>query len=422
MDHPILNLTGVEYEANDNVSQSTETSTSESSDKKQLVSGYINLLVPPVLITIGVTCNLMIILTMRTKHFRKVSTSVYLKAGAFNDVLALLISLSAHWLYVNFPEVYVRTDSSHIMCKFFNFYGSGNNDFGILVTASMTAERAFVIVSPFGAARHCTTKRAWKIVVGITGFVILKDMHYLISSDIVPEGRNDRLCDVFPERFKQEYQVFYSDMWPWIHLSYVLICAVAILISNIVILHFVRRSTADKHSGGHKWRHLLPMLIGESILIMILTFPFSMHLALLAIRLRYDTDLYSDPKKAATENLVFNATFYMLYSHKCATFFMYCVTGSRFRDGLSTALIESFCPKSFLDERPSPYALSIVSSRSISSRKLISPRKLTRDSNASWNCSKSTCTTCDSISENENRVNCDLELVERTQKSISVYI
>lgn len=389
------------------------TGVSTHSETQQTASGLINLLVPPILITLGVTCNLMIILTMRTKHFRNVSTSVYLKAGAFNDVLALLISLSAHWLYVNFPQVYVRTDSSNVMCKFFNFYGSGNNDLGIIVIAAMTAERAFVIVSPFGAVRFCSVKRAWKIMFAIIAFVIVKESHFWISSDIVPEGRTDRLCDVFPERQAMAYQVFYSDIWPWIHLAYVVICGVAIMVSNCVILYCVRRSAADKFKGGQTLRHLVPMLIGESVLLIVLTFPFSLHLALLAIRLKYDSTIYTDAEKAYTEGFVFNMTFYMLYSNKCANFFMYCVTGSRFREGLRVALMDCFCNKKLRKKVKSTSSIVVttITSSMTCSRQNYQP-------NRRWKWWKRTCSDGDD-SDSPYDV---IELTERTQKSYSVYI
>jgi uncharacterized membrane protein len=298
------------------------------------------------------------------------------------------------------------------MCKFFNFYGSGNNDLGILIIAIMTAERAFVIVSPFGAARVCSVKRAWKIMVVILVFVILKECHFLISSDIVPAERTDRLCDVFPERISKGYQTFYDDFWPWIHLTYVLLIGLAIMISNCVILFYVRRSTGEKIKGGHTWRHLVPMLFGGSILLIVLTFPFSLHLALLAIRLKYDPSIYTDTEKAATETLIFNMTFYMLYSNKCANFFMYCVTGSRFRDGLSEALMELFCNKKLTEKLKSRSSIVVSTITS----KILSRSE--KETGKRCSCSKSSC----SEPDDSYIYYGDIELTEKTQKSYSVYI
>ena len=325
----------------------TTSVTQENVSGHQTLTKFINLLVPPVLVTLGVSCSAMTVLTMRTKHFRKVSTSVYMKTGALNDMFALIISLTAHWLYLNLPVVFVRTDSSHFMCKFFNFYGTGNNDFGLLLTAAMTAERATAIAWPFGASSY-TVRRAKFVVAGLATFVVVKNLHFLLSSDMVELGRTDRLCDVYAERLGSHYETFYHVVYPWLHLAYVVFCGVVIAVSNGIILYHVkkstsvRKSTSNARSVGHTWQHLVPMLIGESVLLFVLTFPFSMHLSVLAVRRQYDSTIYTDPIKNATETLVFNITFYMLYSNKCANFFMYCLTGRKFRDGLTLALTNLF--------------------------------------------------------------------------------
>lgn len=248
---------------------------------------------------------------------------------------------------------------------------------------------------------------------GIIALVTVQAFHFLISSDIVPEGRTDRLCDVFPERQPMAYQVFYSDIWPWIHLAYVVVCGVAIMVSNCVILYFVRRSAADKFKGGQTLRHLVPMLIGESVLLIVLTFPFSLHLALLAIRLKYDSTIYTDAEKAHTESFVFNMTFYMLYSNKCANFFMYCVTGSRFREGLSVVLIDCFCNNKLREK--------VRSTSSIVVTTITSSMTFTRQNNQPkrrWKWWKRTC----SNSGDSDAPYDVIELTERTQNSYSVYI
>ena len=326
--------------------------------RQDTANDAINLIVPPTLIVVGTTCNIFVILTMRTRYFRSISTSVYLRAGAFNDVLALLISLTAHWLYVSFPYVYVRTDSSHIMCKFFNFYGPSNTDLNILITTIMTTERALVIVASFGATK-CSTKRAWAVTVCAIVFVILKNFHFILSSDMVPAERKDRLCDVFS--ISESYTVFWLDVWPWLNLAFYVIGGFVIVISNCLILHRVRQSAADKYTGGQKWRQLLPMLLSESFLLIILTFPFTIHLALLAIRLKYNPDIYNNPQTAARENLVFSVTFYMLYSNKCANFMMYCATGSKFREGLRMTVMTCFGRKKrWQQKRRSNFYLSTI--------------------------------------------------------------
>jgi len=57
---------------------------------------------------------------------------------------------------------------------------------------------------------------------------------------------------------------------------------------------------------------------------------------------------------------VFSVTFYMLYSNKVANFFMYCITGSRFREGLSSALLDLFKLKRMSKAMTSSVFVSVI--------------------------------------------------------------
>ncbi|KAK3102718.1 hypothetical protein FSP39_013401 [Pinctada imbricata] len=75
--------------------------------------------------------------------------------------------------------------------------------------------------------------------------------------------------------------------------------------------------------GDKQWQTITPMLLGESIMLILLTFPFSIQLAISG----YSQEFYHNPNHA----MLFSVTFYMLYTNKCVTFFVYLATGSRFR-------------------------------------------------------------------------------------------
>ncbi|ESO91443.1 hypothetical protein LOTGIDRAFT_105614, partial [Lottia gigantea] len=135
--------------------------------KEFKIADIVNLYVPPILVLVGNVCNILAICVMRTQHFRYLSTSVYMIACALNDATSLIISLTAHWLYMNFPEIVVRSAYSHYMCKFFNFYGWGNCDYTIILTAAMTADRAFAIMKPLKASTLNLVKRAKIVVVSL---------------------------------------------------------------------------------------------------------------------------------------------------------------------------------------------------------------------------------------------------------------
>ena len=394
------------------------------------IADVINLYVPPTLIIVGNLFNILALLVMRSHHFRYISTSIYMSACAVNDAVSLIISLTPHWLYVSFPGTIVRTPYSHYMCKFFNFYGYFNCDYTIVLTAVMTADRAFVVMCPIKASVADLVKRAKITIVVLMVMVVAKEFHFLIYSDIVPPERMDRLCDVVLK--EQTYTYFFNTVWPWIHITFLTVCVLVIFVSNSIIivnvrksdnmgnadnskhrcnfsddvkssrnlyslcsnntassesassqtttgedsninesrfseslqtknLRFVRSSpnqpttssselneinssqssprkfksvvrgsTSSQSSSRSKWQQITVMLLAQSFALVILTYPFSTHLAISS----HISDLYTDPEKKAANQLVFSVVFYLLYSNKCVNFCLYCITGSRFRHSL----------------------------------------------------------------------------------------
>lgn len=340
----------------------------------------LNTVYPPFLIICGLICNILVVCVMRTRFFQKQNISVYMTALALNDAISLCISMTSHWLYVSFEDVYDRDKLTDI-CKFLQFYGWGNCDFSILVSTTMSVNRAIAVSLPLKTRWKYSSRRPKFVILFLLFVVLVKNIHFVFSSKIVKKDyMREKLCDVFPE--SEIYKVFWENVWPWLHVCFLFLCFVIIAVSNTILIrqlyassHLeIRRhqcsnhrresvavdstdsrlplkhrnscmcsesssSSADQrrgsvlHSsgfGGHgsagsgdlrQWQTITPMLIGESVLILLLTFPFSIKLAIASADAGYS-------------HMLFSVFFYMLYTNKCATFFVYLVTGSRFRIGL----------------------------------------------------------------------------------------
>ncbi|OWF41058.1 growth hormone secretagogue receptor type 1-like [Mizuhopecten yessoensis] len=317
----------------------------------------VDLLYPPVLIIVGVTFNILIIVVMRTRYFKEQSTSVFMTMGAANDTVSFLVSMLTHWLYVSFPGVYNKEKAGWI-CKFLDFYGWGNCDLGILITTSMTIDRAFAISFPLRMASGNNVKRA-KITVGImTLIVVAKEFHFLIGSEMVDPAQTERLCNVFTTT--ASYKYFWENVWPWLHFSFLLICFAIMTISNGVLIYFVWKSsnnldtsdtkivnrtscgfngapgasTSSHQKVDQKLRTITPMLIGESCALLLLTFPFTVQ--------TFFSEYHPAFYRKIEPKLLFSVTFYMLYTNKCITFIIYLITGSRFRQALQECAIICF--------------------------------------------------------------------------------
>ncbi|KAL8571962.1 hypothetical protein ACOMHN_026174 [Nucella lapillus] len=314
----------------------------------------INAFLPWILILFGTVFNILIILGMRTKNFRALSTSVFMIVGATNDVISLPVLLFAHWLHLNFPEAYERGSGGDFLCKFFSFYGWGQADFGIMLLSAMTADRAYVILRPMTTVD--LMKRA-KIVTGICiGVVTAKEFHFWFSAGILHEARKDRLCDV--ANISVSYNEFYQHYWPWVDFVFVTLCFVVMVVSNLILILYVRKkrkgreltpgevtvgsqngesarrsSTMSIHAGSSYnsvSTQVTKMLLGESLALFLLSYPFSIHLMVTS----QIHDLHDDPAKAKVNALAFNIVFYLLYANKCVNFLVYLRAGKKFRKAI----------------------------------------------------------------------------------------
>ncbi|KAK7093961.1 growth hormone secretagogue receptor type 1-like [Littorina saxatilis] len=308
----------------------------------------INAFMPWLLIIVGSVCNVFIILGMRNSKFRSLSTSVFMTVGAFNNLTSLVILLVAHWVHLNFPNSIVRSKGADILCKFFNFYGPGQADLGIMLMSAMTADRAYAILRPLTSVD--LVKRA-KIVIGVcVAVVMVKEFHFCFTSVIVDEKRKDRLCDV--DYNVTSYYDFYVNYWPWIDTVFVTLCFVVMVTSNAVIIRHVQKSrkgrqlqtrednsstggpprtrsssTMTVHGGEKVAQQVTRMLLAESLAFILLSYPFSLHLVVTS----QIQDPHTDPENGKANALAFSVVFYLLYANKCVNFFVYCISGKKFR-------------------------------------------------------------------------------------------
>ncbi|XP_076472544.1 uncharacterized protein LOC143301954 [Babylonia areolata] len=356
----------------------------DDNDDVHIATRAINAFLPWVIILVGVVFNALIVLGMRTKSFRSLSTSVFMTVGAVNDLTSIPILLIPHWLHVNFPESISRGAGSDFLCKFFSFYGWGQADFGMMLLSAMTADRAYVILRPMTTVD--LVRRA-KIVTGVcVGVVVAKEFHFWFYSVMVPLGRNDRLCDV--SNSSAAYNEFYRGYWPWIDTVFVTLCFVVMVVSNCVLIRHIRRNRKGGGGGGRELktrggtppsppgaagagagagpggvaltlnltrspstmsihagasysgvgRQVTRMLLAESLALFLLSYPFSVHLMVTS----QIPDLNHHPDKARANALAFNVVFYLLYANKCVNFLVYCRAGKKFRKAVANEVLCRF--------------------------------------------------------------------------------
>ncbi|KAK7486074.1 hypothetical protein BaRGS_00022683 [Batillaria attramentaria] len=139
-------------------------------------------------------------------------------------------------------------------------------------------------------------------------------------------------------------------VWPWIHNVFLGLSLLVVLFSNSLIIVNVKQSSSmTDYSHGYRSgpardagmrresvgslgssgrrRQITVMMLAESFTTLILSYPFAWYMFFSA----KDPEIKTDPDKWAMNQLLFPVFFYMLYSNKCVNFFLYVVSGYKFR-------------------------------------------------------------------------------------------
>lgn len=167
--------------------------------------------------------------------------------------------------------------------------------------------------------------------------------HLVFTSRVASKDVTAYLCDV--DLSDSTYAIFYTQYWPYIHNVFLVVAFTVIIIGNVIITVHVKRSEdmgeMSKTAGGGKGakmtsksRQLSLMLIVDSATIVVCTLPFSLFLVID----QAFTLFPEGPKGHGQSSLTFAIVFYLLYVNRCANFFLYCISGARFRQTLKDIL------------------------------------------------------------------------------------
>ena len=289
----------------------------------------------PILLPLGLIGNTASFLVMIRSNNRKVLTCIYMAAISINDNLMLFCVLH-DFLHVvsamNIQKWYL------LECKINTFFAFFCLQCATYLVLSMTLDKYIAIKWPHRAATYSTPRRAKIIIVTITCLVLMYNLPHFFITNIV-EGK----C--YGYSVKSNLTKIYSwstfiinGVFPFIFLIHM----------NYIIVRTVRKShrmfTNSIHATGMMTRQktmksaenqLTTMLLLITTLFLILLFPTY-------IRFIYAAFVISDtPYKYATSLFIFEISYKLYVTNSGINFFLYCVSGQKFRNDLK----ETVCCK-----------------------------------------------------------------------------
>ena len=308
------------------------------------IASYINQYWFPILVSIGFVGNTLSFLVMIKPNNRKVSTCIYMAAISINDSVMMCLSLH-NWL-VNV----VKTHAWHLWeCKTVTYLFMIALQSSTYQVLAMTLDKYVAIKWPHRAATYSTSKRVNIFIISLYIFALIYNS---IAFFITGVNRGD--CSLV---FLNDTSAKVFGVVTWVTFVINGIIPLSMLIyMNTVIVQTVRKSrkmfkgnTTNTKTVSSSFRNkdmdarqrkmqnaenqLTIMLLMVSILFTILLIPTYVR-AVFVTFFEIDT-----PSKYASYALFFQMTVKLASTNNGINFFLYCISGNRFREDLKEILL-----------------------------------------------------------------------------------
>ena len=291
---------------------------------------------PMILLPVGTVSNALAIAVLQRLGTETSTMPLFFTALAVSDICLLYVGLLPVWL--EFQLGYSLTASHTVVCKldFWAFYSLGWLSAWLLV--AMTIQRAASVVWPHKVSSTCTRRQARVSIATIVIFCFLLNSSLLYGLDIHPEFGICYFTDYFVSKLLEAL------LWQDLLMSSLLPFSFLLLSNSVLtwkVLQSVRAARARLHSGQteqvdarqRKFMSMSVTLIAVSAAFIILTSPIGI-LSLASIINISNTDAINNDFVlflGGVGNLLW-------YTNSTINFFLYILTGSRFRQELKVLL------------------------------------------------------------------------------------
>ena len=280
-----------------------------------------------ILLPLGLVGNTLSFLVMIRKSNRKVSTCIYMAAISINDNAMICMALHA-WLISS-----LNTHRWNLWeCIGSNYFALLLLQCGTYLVLAMTVYKYIAIKWPHRASTHSTPKRAKTTIVAILIVVCIYNLPHFFITTVIQE-----------ECYGFSVKSTITNVYSW--LSFVVngVIPFTLLIDmNYVIVKTVRNSRNMFNSPTRTQTRQKSIKTAENQLTTMLLLITTLFLILLLptyLRFIYASFVSSDtPSKFATSILIFEISYKLFLTNSGINFFLYCISGKKFRSDLREIL------------------------------------------------------------------------------------
>ena len=309
-----------------------ERSFSPSSYLEFRIGSAVNLYSPPVITVIGTVGNALTIAILAKSKTKLTSPELYMLALAIADSLMIWIGLFQYWCLFNFAPFLITSPHCHAMFFVVNFV----NNYAVWIIVAMTIERFIAVYFPLKAPSWLTVSKTRRVLIALILVSAVKNIHYVWTAEFAYNPKSGAAMCVFG--------LFTRTIWVQIYQWFDTCVASAIpflvlIVMNCAIIVALRRQSqvqaeiADADSAAlakSRERQITGMLLSVSFMFVILTSPLFIFRTYFTFVSRS-----SSPKMEAIYHMGHHICHKLWYTNNAINFYLYCLTGAKFRKGLA---------------------------------------------------------------------------------------
>ena len=296
-----------------------------------------------VLVPIGLVGNTLSFLVMIKPNNRKMSTCIYMAAISITDNIMMCLCL--HTLLV----VVLKIHGWHLVeCKvvvFLGMFALQNSTFQVL---AMTIDKYIAIKWPHRAATYSTPRRAKMIALRLFICVLIYNTPHLFLSNIVGVQCFAYAINSLITRVYSWFSFVLNALIPFTLLIY-MNCVIVRTVQQSLEM-FKNNNSTPGRAGNQgietRQKNLKSAENQLTIMLLLVTTLFLILLCPTYIRFIYLSFVQMDtPLKYANSMFFYKISFKLYTTNSGINFFLYCISGQKFRNDLK----EILCSLSFLN-------------------------------------------------------------------------
>ena len=300
----------------------------------------------PTILLVGTVGNVLSLIAVSNRNCRKSSFTTYIASLAVVDTVVLYANLIPYWLNHAFSIVLENTNQ--ISCKLVYFLKTFARQLASWLVSAMTVERTFCTFFPHKINIVCHSKTGFKVTG--TFVVVLSALNaHIFYGFQISSVHNVTAC-MFADNIYGYFIVYY---YTWIDFGVYFLCPViCIIIANSATVCKVYRtnkllaiSVVSDTNRTKRTRHLLIITLLVSITFVLCLFPASLYHAILPYLTDASTEAHPQSSNA---DIIWTSLYYWQMINHAVNFFLYVLSGQRFRRDLKNAFSPSTTTETYM--------------------------------------------------------------------------